>query len=134
MIPKSGHRFSDKIMLKRSASCGALSEPRHEAVAERDARLMTKPPDNAALAPRAARQHQHEFLRYVRFRMQPRTTVGDVRDPAGARQRSGAAENLPRASHGVTLRASPLFRLCSGFEVQHPGYSAPHAFSGRLPL
>lgn len=110
------------------ASCGALSEARHDAVAERDTRFMAEPPDHAAFTPAATGQHQREFVRQVRFRMQPRTAVGDVRDPAVARQRTGAAQYLAHASHCVTLRASPLFRLCSGFEFQHSGNSTPHAF------
>src|SRR6185503_15552231 len=95
---------------------------------------MAKPPDDAAFAPAALRQRQHELVGYVRFRMQPRAAVGDIRDPAVARQRSGAAQNLSHASHRVTLRASPLFGLCPGFEVQHHGYSTPHASSARLSL
>src|SRR4029079_5951880 len=51
-----------------------------------------------------------------------------------ARQRSAAAQNLSHASHRVTLRASPLFGLCPGFEVQHHGYSTPPASSARLSL
>src|SRR5690349_25007261 len=90
---------------------GALAESRHEIVAERNTRLVAEPPDHAAFAPHAARQHQGKFVRNVGLRMEARTAVGHVRDPAVARQRAGAAKYLAHAAHGVTLRASPLFRL-----------------------
>ena len=50
-----------------------------------------EPPRHAAFALSAcARQHQHELVRHLEFGMQPHAAIGNVGDPAIARQRARA--------------------------------------------
>src|SRR6185295_12111990 len=93
--------------------------------AELRADLVAEAPDHAALAALlAAREHQRELVRHVEaFGMQPHAAVGDVRDPAVARQR--AEQDLRRPAHQMTRAAPALLGPFIAFEAEHANLLRP---------
>jgi hypothetical protein len=125
--------------LRARQQAGSSNNASGNSVGGFGADLMAEPPHHAAFAPLSQSwQHQRELVRHVgALGMQPHAAIGNVGDPAIARQRAGAGLDLGEPTHRVALVLPPVFRRRSGFEFQHDRNSAassPIAPSHHAPV